>query len=725
MNRWVKVFIRAAAALVILYAVFVFTVDNFLIPKVVIPKVRELLESDLMDPLKISVGNIRFNPVSGFLLKDIKLYTRDTSPSDYIVSAKSVDIDLAWLFLLRRRVVIKSFDMLGAEVNISREGSGRWNLEPVASLKAMDVKKLKDFSFDIENVRVINGNVNYSDSFKPSNSLKRRFVNVSIFLKEAKEGSYRFGLSARTAGTAREAAGIRFNYERAAKSLSGTAKVSTTRLGEYWDYYLDDLLKPWHLRAEEVKLDVSFSSSGGVFLMDSKYSVKGGDLNFGDFHIKGPALVGHKMRLVNGVSDKNYTSIGIKLKGAAFMAGKNTLFDKCDASAVIGADKAEISSIEGELFGEPVSLSGVCSFGPLLEMSLGGGIAGIDCAYYLKASPDDRAQMSLEFSTRTSKLSVKGTSADLKDLNFDLDMEGGIDLSHLSGFFKLDQQKLSGETVLSGKLSGEADNIATLNGALSADFRDLSLFGIRPKSFSVNTVIKDGVADGKISSSDLYGGEADGRILLDAGRWGVEINFDECDIAELAKENGQLEGMKGILSANFACAGYWMKRGAVSGGGYLLITNCNLKKAPIFKVCEEGMGTVIKNFTMPDFSQVRANFDIGESRVKFRALCGASILKIEIQGNASFSGETDIVAGADMSGMRPLKIARQVMLPATIGLDLIKDGIEVRISGKWPDLQQRTSVKPLRGLNEIFSFMDNMKLRRYSLDELWKNKNIP
>lgn len=725
MSRWIRISIRFTAALVILYAAFVFTANNFLIPKVVIPKVRELLESGLMDPLKISVGNIHFSPVSGFLLKDVRLYTRDRSSEDYIALAESVDIDLDWLSLLRKRVVIKSFDMVGAEVNISRDSSGKWNLEPVAGLEAMDAKKLKGLSFDVENVRIINGSVNYSDSFKPSNSLKRRFVNVSIFLKEAKEGSYKFGLSARTAGRAGESAGIRFCYDRAAKSLSGTAKVSTTKLGEYWDYYLDDLIKPWHLKAEEVKLDVSFSSSGGVFLMDSKYSVKGGDLSFGDFHVKGPALIEHKMRFANGIPDKSYTSFGIKLKRAAFLAGKNILFDKCDASAVIGAGKAEISNIEGELLGKPVSLSGVCSFGPPFEMSLGGEIAGIDCAYYLKTSPDDRAQMSLEFSTRTSKLSVKGTSANLKDLNFDLDMEGGIDLGHLSGFFRLDQQKLSGEAVLSGKLSGEADNISTLNGKLSAEFKDFSLFDIRPKSFSVNTVIKDGVADGKISCPDLYGGEADGRFLLDAGRWGVEINFDKCDIAELAKENGQLEGMKGIFSADFACVGYWKIRGAATGGGYLLITDCNLKKAPIFKVCEEGMKTVVKNFTMPDFRQVRANFGIGESRIKFRALCGASILKIEIQGNATLSGETDILAAADMSGIRPLKIARQVMLPGTIGLDLIKDGIEVRINGKWPNLEQRTAVKPLRGLNEIFSFMDNMSLCKYSLDELWKDKHIP
>jgi len=78
-----------------------------------------------------------------------------------------------------------------------------------------------------------------------------------------------------------------------------------------------------------------------------------------------------------------------------------------------------------------------------------------------------------------------------------------------------------------------------------------------------------------------------------------------------------------------------------------------------------------------------------------------------------------VTAGANVSRLSPIKTARQILIPATLGFDFVKDGIMIKISGRWPELKQQTVIKPLRVFDEVFGFMKSIELRRYSLDDTW------
>ncbi|MFA6356995.1 MAG: hypothetical protein WCY23_07810, partial [Candidatus Omnitrophota bacterium] len=184
-------------------------------------------------------------------------------------------------------------------------------------------------------------------------------------------------------------------------------------------------------------------------------------------------------------------------------------------------------------------------------------------------------------------------------------------------------------------------------------------------------------------------------------------------------DDARLSGMKGILDVNLACSGRLGRPAAAIGGGYIRIVDCDIKGVPIFVAIEKGMDSVIKDFDMPDFKEIRAAFSVAKEEIDARFACQSPLLKIEMSGDCDFAGNVDMTAGANVSRLSPIKTARQILIPATLGFDFVKDGIVVKISGKWPDLKQQTAIKPLRVFDEVFGFMKSMELRRYSLDETW------
>jgi hypothetical protein len=244
-----------------------------------------------------------------------------------------------------------------------------------------------------------------------------------------------------------------------------------------------------------------------------------------------------------------------------------------------------------------------------------------------------------------------------------------------------------------------------------------------PKSFSLKATVKDGLLDGEIPKFPLYGGTASANVRLDTRlsplKWGFELDLEKCDLKFLSEDDDRLSGMKGSLDANLACAGRWGRPEAAIGGGYIRVLDCNLKGVPFFVAIEKGIGSVVKDFTMPDFKEIKAAFGVAEKKVEIRSACRSPMLNIEMSGNCDFSGNVEMTAGANASRMSLIKTARQILIPATLGFDLVKDGILIKVSGKWPELKQQTVIKPLRVFDELFGFMKGIDLRRYSLDEAW------
>jgi len=696
--------------------------NSIIIPRIIIPKAREFLESGSLAPLKISLGDIRFDPVSGFLLKDVRLYTKDGSPAVCLISAKSVDIDLEWIPLLRRHVSIKRFDMAGADLRISRNSAGRWNFQPLTELGFMKTKDQKDFTFTIKEFRIINGTVDYSDSLKADNSLKRRFKNVNLSFAALRGESYGLEFSARAEGKEGGLVGAKLTYQGPIRSGEGEVFIVSAHLNDYWDYYLDDIFSPWNLKADEVALRAKFKFSGSGLSLNGAYAIKGGILNYGDICIKADASIEHRLNYSKTNPDKTDSAFQLFLKDASFLAGNNILMEKGECAVSIDKKEIGISRLEARALNQQVSYTGKFVFGEPKELSLNGRIRGIENTFDFIMSESNRGDAEAVIHTSGSNLALKAKITDLKDLLFDLNMEGDINISDLGPFFGAAKDDLSGKISILGNVSGEMDDAASLNGDAQAALNDISVFGIKPKSFTAKLSVKDGLLEGEIPEFSVYDGAVCGLVRFDSSRWGVEFNAKQCKLEKAAEEDSRLAGIKGELSANLACVGQWGHPEAAQGGGYLNLLDCNLKPAPIFIALEKGIGTVINNFSMPDFHEIKANFQIEDKKINLQSACKSPALNLDMSGHCDFSGESEIIAGADASGKGIIKAARQIMVPESIGLDFLKDGIQVKITGKWPDLKQETMLKPLRGLNEFFGFMRQMPLRKYSLEELWSEK---
>lgn len=157
-----SVLLLSAVLIALLWA----AVNYLFIPKVAIPKLREYLAVNMGGPVKLTVKDISFHPLRGFLLHDIELSGPVVLKEDHILRAKLVDIDLALAPLLWKQITVKRFMMYGVDLNIGRDASGVWNFQPLLESDIIKNIKLGEYGFVINEFRVKKGGMDYADYFK-------------------------------------------------------------------------------------------------------------------------------------------------------------------------------------------------------------------------------------------------------------------------------------------------------------------------------------------------------------------------------------------------------------------------------------------------------------------------------------------------------------------------------------------------------------------------------
>ncbi|MFA5094742.1 MAG: hypothetical protein WC512_05810 [Candidatus Omnitrophota bacterium] len=707
----------------IFYVLFCQAVNKFLIPRVVIPKVREYLESGLTAPFRVSVGDISFEPVSGFLLKDVRLYTSQGSPLNYVAASEKVDVDLEWYKLLFGRIEIKRFDMMGADFVVSRDSSGAWDFAPLFAVDFGSDKKFRKFNVCVKEFRMLDGTLRYSDRLMPGNTIDRTFGITRASFTGDRNGHYNLVLLCTSLDDRQDSVSFLMDYIPRDRSGKGSIGIRTSSINDYWDYYLDDIFKPWSMRAgiADLKADFSFDVSG-VSLKGS-YAIKDGELRYGDFLAKCEVSVRHELDCPP--KGKPLSCAQAVLTGIEMSAGKNTFFTGGRCIASVSGGQIEVASFTGSLFGKPVSYKGKVSGEEPISVDMEGDICGLRNAIDMQFPGPGKAKAQLRVLTSGSALIVDADTGSLDNLEFRFKVSGGAEISEIGPVFGISKDDMSGKITASGELTGELDRAETFNGSLGLELNDFSVLGIKPKDCSFSSKIENGLFDGSIPQFDLYGGTAEAQVRLDPGKWGFELDLDKCDLEEASHDSPHLAGIKGVVSANLACIGRWDRSEPASGGGYLNVSNCSFKSAPIFKAAEQGIGSVVGGFSMPDFKQIKTVLKIANRKVSIQGDCSAPLMRLEISGTYDINGSVEMTAGANVSQMNPIRTARQIILPVTISLDMVRDGIVVQITGKWPDLKQQTVIKPLRGFGELFGFMNSLSLKRYKLDELWAQETAP
>jgi len=558
------------AGALIFYVLFCAALNYIIIPKAVIPRMNEYIKTNFSGPVSLSIEDISFNPVSGFMLKGLELSGPVKLREDYILRARLVDIDLSLFPLLLKKVAVKKFEIFDVDLNIGRDSSGEWNYRSLLELGMF--KDVGDFDFIIKKFSIKRGWIDYMDCMK--------------------EGP------------------------------SGT-----------------------------------------------------------DGHI---------------------------------------LLEKMDCDMVITEKDITIEKITGLIQARPVFLSGRVILGRSKDIFLAGNIGRVNNNLHMVLSSENQGKLNWRAVLNKSHVNIHADISDLKNLAFNLNAEGDIDLQDLINMPDAAKSGIAGKGHILGNLKGEADKVSSLEGNASIEVSDFSILGWQPTSFNCAMVVKDGVASGDIPKTGFYDGTLSGTFKADPDKWGAELYVDKLELSKLLRADSKFEGIKGTFSGDAACVGRWENSKSAKGGGYFKLIDCQLESAPIISNAEEGIKSVTKGFSMPAFREVQGIFDIKDGGINIKnSFWKAAVMTLSVVGGLSFSGEADFTVGVKFQREGVFRTARQVLVPVTIGFDLIANCIQVKVYGKLPACSQKTEIQPDGWLDTFFPFKEKIDPDRYKLQDLW------
>jgi len=715
-KKYLRYFIFLLILVLTIYSFLCIYINYVYIPKKIVPIVYNYINSDAFRPLDISVDRVTFHPLRGFILHDFTIKSPTILKDDSLLQARLVDIDVSFLPLLWKKIHIKRLRIIEADLTIGRDMEGVWNFSHIGELYYTKQKDL--FDIVISEMSLPHCNMIYIDYFKKGNLIEREFDNIKVRLDRYADAMYRVTISGGDKDRKKESVSLTLSYNAIKNSARGRARLATTYINDYWEYYLDDVLEPWRLTCEKVKLSTSFSYANNTLTLDGDYVIDKAILSYGEVAITADIVVGHELTYLSGSVDNVTSHIKASLKDVSSLLGNHVLLDKGICYIVIARDKINIESISGTARGLPVTLSGEFLFGDKRKLSLTGTIADIHHDFCLNLPTYTYGSATWDLKKDDSFINIDADMQDLKDSLFSLEVSGYINVPDLSKLVNINKKNLLGAIDFSGHLKGEADELDSLQGKLSVGIRDLSFLKLQPTSFDFDMIVDNGIFEGEIPSAKFYGGDIYGRIRMDLEKLGAELYINEFNLEEFSKVHPKLANTTGQLAGSISFVSKIKDFfDTVKGYGHIKLKDCDLRKAPLFITAEKGMRKFDENFKIPLFKKAEVIFFIADKYFDINyAFFDADNFNLHFLGKITFDGRFDMTAGSKIFGAGFLK---KLLLPHLLGINLLKDVIEINIIGKWPDLSSTARVEPMAWLNEFFGFGMKAKPEKYDLEELW------
>lgn len=726
---------RAFIVIALFYTILLATVNYFIIPKVVVPSVKSFIESNADQDIRLSVQEIGFSPYKGFLLKDIKITAKARDVVKEVVSSKYVDIDIDWLGLLKKKIQINNLKFENAVIEINRDVSGIWNIE--AFLNLQNIGKDSKFKFVFKKISFIKSKINYSDLFVPQDSIKRNFNDIDVVIILLSKFVNKVIVRSRPSLENSELVSVNFDYNKNTQFIKGTLDIDTVYLSEYWNYYLDTFLKPWILDAKKTKIGVNFSYSQDRLLLNGNCKISSGRIAYGDVNITGDALIKQDLLFVFNKAQENLSKTDLILENAYLYAGRNCLMNNIYLIGFLSQKIISVGKLSGFILDMPADLRGEFSLEEPFGFKLSGKVGSFDSDMSLNPAKDNQSIFNFDMTSGKSFLKLQGGFSDFKNLIFNLGVSGDLDLALLLPqpkkksrnikFNKADnfdhslklQSGYKDNIKLTANLNGEIDEFDTLSGNLLITSDGLNLLGVDTGPLTINGNVGKGIII--LGSKDIpfYKGSLNLNFKANENYYGLQLNFNSVDVEDLFAERGQLSGLKGKLNGNISFCRNLRKLKDFKGGGYLRVLNCDLRDASLFKTAEEGIGTIKKDFKMPNFKKIEGNFSFDNNLIKLENFSFKSdTVNLTVKGNLFFSGELDLDLGVKLYGQDFLRTVRQIFIPYTIGFDVLTDSVYVKVQGKWPDFKQKTKVQPMRWLDSFLNPDSVIKSDRYLVENI-------
>lgn len=697
---------------VLLSAVLLWVAANwYFIPRKLVPFFEKKLPLLLPEGIEVDYSKIIFSPFTGFMICDFRIIADGSE----IISAGELDVDLAILPLLRKKVIVSDISESDVQINIRRDENGKWNIS-----KALDSDFLEESSFfgewefRVSKLSIDTCRINFIDVYRAENSLEKRLEGITLKASSPDENVCRFEINSPVKKAGKEDISVNIDYDQDKKSFSGRFKGKTKVLESYWDYYIDEFFNPWKMNTEEAGIEINFFSCREYFSLQGNYNFGKIVLQYGDVLYRGDILIEQDFK--HGKSDKikSYNKVDLVLKNAGLSAGETEIFRKAHCKVLFQNSVAMVEDFRGDVFGEPASFNGQVYLSKPKKVRLQGKAFGMNNVFDMEMPDDNKAKLEWKGNLQSSFFDLSARSNDLKNMDFTADAAG---LLQAEEFF--DNGQFSGKAEFRLEAAGELDKPESLNGKGDITFKKLDLNKIKVDSAKAGISLHNGVGEIKIDSAGFYSGNAGvlARVDLCArpARWGVEFELRKVDVAEFDESIRTVSaGSKGTLSGKIACIGLWERKESVKGGGYFEIKDDILWELPVFKETEEGIKEVSQNIEIPKLDSVTGNFDIENCKISTNNThCKSRTMEIWIKGGVDFSGYTDAVVGVRFG-------KEGIMRILSMPVNILAECIQVRIKGKYPVLEHTTEIKPIGWLLSIFP-QKNKKAdsKKYTLEKLW------
>jgi len=721
MHKRKRILIYCLGGFLLLYILIWAGINYILIPKVIIPEVMRYLDSAKFGTAKVSIKDITFSPLRGFLLHDLKICDTANEKDTCMLQAEYCDLDLDFLALLRRRVDIKNCAFYKIQVQVSRDRAGKWNFFSLVDENFMKEKKAgPGLSFIIRKFSIMDGAVNFADDFQPDNTFLHTFPDVNVTLKRDRGDIYKIKLSSAAKTKSEESIEAMLAYDSGRGSLEGKARFNTRNLNRYWTYYLDDWLKPWHVSAKQISASMEFTYSSGVFSVQGEYDIAEGVFTFGDLNIRANTRISHTQRITKSDPTQDIVLVRLDMDNVESLSGKYTLLDKGKCTLVITREDVAIERLEGSIKGQPLTLSGKYTFTTPQQLNFKGTLADLATDFSLKLLPDNQGTLDWQFSLGESSIALIAQIQDIKNHVFSSQINAKVHLADLAGVLKMQKKDLGGLVDISGKLLGELDKKETLQADITLNVADFSIFGLSPASFHTDIKTNEGIFAADIPSTPYCEGQLSGRLQFDYDRWGAECKLKDVDVKAFLSDTQALKDLEGTLNGNITWVNSWGKARGLECGGFARLTDTALSSAPLASAAEKGIGTIVKNFVMPVFKKAEGNFQIKEGKIILEnSYFHSSTLDLGVTGSYSFKGEADLDLTASILGGGIIKIVRQIIFPISISVDFLTSCIEVHIGGRKPDYKTKVAIKPIAFFKSLLKIFETADPSRYTLEKLW------
>jgi len=711
-----------------------FFIYCWFIPKIAVPYAKKYVNEKLQGQISVKIGDITFDLIKGFQLKDVVLAGPVYVKNGVIFSAHQIDTDLSILPLLWKKIRIERLNVCGALLVIGRDSKGDWNLSALLDMLNGDDSGNTDIAID--EINISNSQLTYADAAEVGNIVERSISNVSAVIRCYKDRDNELSISGSAKDGDMESVILQLDYDPKGEIMNGRIKLRTKYLNLYSEHYLKSILDPLDLKGEELTSSIYLAYSDNKLKAITISKINKGNISDGDICITGDAIVKTDLVYPNGVIDRNNSFIRVALENAKLVIEGATRVDKGRCSLVVKGDTINIAEVTGEFMEIPLRYNGTFSFAEPQKLLLHGEIGEMKSDYKIEFVTNNHAVLEWNDKVLGSSLAINADIYDIENYAFTANVNGSFQVPDLLLIAKsiniinseavneeVENHLVTGVINVQGSIKKDAEGTYVISDDAFVNVTDLSFFRLDPVSFNFKMHLRDGVFEGVIPKTKFFNGSLNGAVKVSLQKWGIELGINKFDIAEFVDPYPELKGTKGFLSFNIACAGKSNDNfRSLNGGGYFMLSNTHLWEAPVFKQAADGIKNVKTNIKIPDFKKFCGNYALSADGIKVdNVLCEISKFLFNIKGSLSWGGDVDCTVGVILSKSGVLRAIRQILLLPTVIFDVIADSISIHVYNNISDIKYNVAIQPNGIYYAVFpTSSPEVYPDKYDFDELYE-----